>query len=134
MTVVAACLSLAVFMIILKVLRVDSTAVDVIAISRRATAVLRKPRLSDDVKEKMARRYSLRLLARFFRIAIPGAIAAAASFGLLLLMDMLSIASVKDTLALMTDWIFIMAVLAVSVAALGGLAVLRKRRDARNEI
>lgn len=134
MNVLAACLSLAVFMALLKVLRVDSTAVDAIATSRRATAVLRNPRLSDDVKEKMARRYSVRLLARFFCIAVPGVIAGAASFGLLLLMDKLSVASLEDTLALMTDWIFITAVLAVSVSALGGLAVLRRRRGARHEV
>ena len=134
MTVVAACLSLAVFMVILKVLRVDSTAVDVIAISRRATTVLRNPRLTDNVKEKMARRYSLRLLARFFCIAIPGVIAAAASFGLLFLMDKLGVASLEDTLALMTDGIFIVAVLAASVVVLGCLAVLRRCRSARHEI
>ncbi len=134
MTVVAACLSLAVFMVILKMLRVDSTAVDVIAISRRATAVLRNPRLTDNVKEKMARRYSLRLLARFFCIAVPGVIAGAASFGLLLLMDKLSIASLEDTLALMTDGIFIAAVLAASVVVLSGLAVWRRHRSARHEI
>ena len=134
MNVLAACHSLAVFMALLKVLRVDSTAVDAIATSRRATAVLRNPRLSDDVKEKMARRYSVRLLARFFCIAVPGVIAGAASFGLLLLMDKLSVASLEDTLALMTDWIFITAVLAVSVSALGDLAVLRRRRGARHEV
>ena len=133
MNVLAACLSLAVFTVLLKVLRVDSTAVDAIAISRRATMVLRNPRLSDDVKERMAQRYSLRLLARFFGIAVPGVIAGAASFGLLLLMDKLSVASLADTLALMTDWIFIVAVLAVSVSALGGLAVLRRHRSARHE-
>ena len=134
MNVLAACLSLAVFMVLLKVLRVDSTAVDAIAISRRATAVLRNPRLSDDVKEKMARRYSLRLLARFFCIAVPGVIAGAASFGVLLLMDKLRVASLADMLALMTDWIFITAVLAVSGATLGGLAVWRRRRSSRHEI
>ena len=134
MNILAACLSLAVFMVLLKALRVDSTAVDAIAISRRATAVLRNPRLSDDVKEKMARRYSLRLLARFFCIAIPTVIAGTASFSLLFLMDWLNVASLEDTLSLMTDWIFIMAILAASVSALGGLAVLRKLRGARHEI
>ena len=134
MNVLAACLSLAIFMVLLKLLRVDSNAADALAISRRATRMLRNPRLGDDVKEKMARRYSLRLMARFFGIAVPGVIAGAASFGLLLLMDKLSVASLKDTLALMTDWIFITAVLAVSVSALGGLAVLRRRRGARHEV
>ena len=134
MNVLAACLSLAIFMVLLKLLRVDSNAADALAISRRATRMLRNPRLGDDVKEKMARRYSLRLMARFFGIAVPGVIAGAASFGLLLLMDKLSVASLEDTLALMTDWIFITAVLAVSVSALGGLAVLRRRRGARHEV
>ena len=134
MNVVAACLSLAVFMVLLKVLRVDSTAVDVIGISRRATSVLRNPRLSDDVKEKMARRYSLRLLARFFCIVVPGVISGAAAFGLLVIMDRLNVASLRDTTALMTDWLFIVAVLAASVVVLGGLAVWRRRRSARHEI
>ena len=134
MSLLAACLSLVVFMVLLKALRVDSTALDAIAISRRATTVLRNPRLSDDVKEKMARRYSLRLLARFFGIAVPGVISGAASFGLLLLLDRLGVASQEDTLALMTDWIFITAVLIVPVSALGGLAVWRRRRSARHEI
>ena len=134
MNILAACLSLAVFMVLLKVLRVDSNAVEAIALSRRAIAVLRNPRLSDDVKERMARRYSLRLLARFFGIAVPGVIAGAASFGLLLLMDKLNIAPLEETLALMTDWIFIAVVLAVSVVAFGGHAVWRRRQSVRHEI
>ena len=67
MNVLAACLSLAVFTVLLKVLRVDSTAVDAIAISRRATAALRNPRLSDDVKERLARRYSLKAIGAILR-------------------------------------------------------------------
>ena len=134
MNVLAACLSLAVFMVLLKVLRVDSTAVDAIAISRRATAVLRNPRLSDDVKERLARRYSLRLLVRFFGIIVPGVISGAAAFGLIVIMDKLTVASLKGTTALMMDWMFIAVVLLASLSILGVLALWRRRQSVRHEV
>ena len=134
MNVLAACLSLAVFMVLLKFLRVDSNAAEALAISRRATRMLRNPRLSDDIKERMARRYSLRLLVRFFGIAVPGMIAGATSFGLLLLMDRLNVASMEDTLALMTDWAFIAVVLIASLLILGVVALWRSRQSVRHEV
>ena len=134
MNVVAACLSLAVFMGLLKLLRVDTSAVEVLAISRRATAILRNPRLSDDVKERMARRYSLRLLGRFFLIAIPGVIAGGGAFGVLGLMDALNLATVGGTLDVLTDWVFATLVLVASLAALGAFAVCRRWQRARHEV
>lgn len=134
MNVVAACLSLAAFMGLLKLLRVDTSAVEVLAISRRATAVLRNPRLSDDVKERMARRYSLRLLARFFLITIPSVIAGAGAFGILALMDALNLATVGGTLDVLTDWGFASLVLVVSLAALGAFAFCRRWQRTRHEV
>ena len=134
MNVLAACFSLAVFMVLLKLLRADSNAVEALAISRRATTILRNPRLSDDVKEKMARRYSLRLLARFFRIAVPGVLSGGAAFGLLVLMDKLNMASLDGTLAVMTDWIFVAVVLVASVVVFGVVTVWRRRQIVRHEV
>ena len=134
MNVLAACLSLAVFMVLLKLLRVDSNAADALAISRRATRMLRNPRLGDDVKEKMARRYSLRLLARFFGIAVPGVISGAVAFGLLVLMDRLKMASLDGTLAIMTGWIFVAVVLVASVVVFGVVTVWRRRQIVRHEV
>ena len=134
MNVVSACLSLAVFMGLLKLLRVDTRAVEVLAISRRATSILRNPRLSDDVKERIARRYSLRLLARFFLIAIPGVIAGAGAFGILALMDALNLATVGGTLDVLTDWVFATLVLVVSLAAFGAFAVCRRWQRVRHEV
>ena len=127
MSVFAACLSLGVFMILLKVLRVDSGAVEVLAISRRATSVLRNPRLSDDVKEKMARRYSLRLLVRFFFIAIPSAIAGGAALAVLMLMDTLNVVTLDDSTAVLTNWTFVTLVLVASLLTLGVVSIWRRR-------
>ena len=134
MNVLAACLSLAVFMVLLKLLRADSNAAEALAISRRAATIFRNPRLSDDVKEKMARRYSLRLMARFFGIAVPGVISGAAAFGMLVLMDRRNMASLDGTLAIMTDWMFVTAVLAVSLSVLGVAAIWRRCRVVRHEV
>ena len=134
MNVLAACLSLAVFMVLLKVLRADSNAVDVLAISQRAAAVLRHPRLSDDVKERMARRYSLRLLARFVVISVSGMISGAAAFGIIVIMDKLTVASLEGTTALMMDWMFIAVVLLASLSILGVLALWRRRQSVRHEV
>ena len=134
MSILAACLSLAVFMVLLKLLRVHSTAADALAISRRATRMLRNPRLSDDIKEKMARRYSLRLLARFFGIAVPGVISGAAAFGLLVLMDRLNMAPLDGTLGIMTDWMFVAVVLVASVVVFGVVTVWRRRQIVRHEV
>ena len=134
MNVLAACLSLAVFMVLLKLLRADSNAVEALAISRRATMILRNPRLSDDVKEKMARRYSLRLLARFFGIAVPGVISGAAAFGLLVLMNKLNMASLDGTLAVMTDWTFVAVVLVASIVVFGVVTVWRRCQIVRHEV
>ena len=134
MNVVAACLSVAVFMVLLKLLRVDASTIEVLAISRRATAILRSPRLSDDVKERLARRYSLRFLARFFGIAIPTMIAGGGAFGVLTLMDALDLATVSGSLEILTDWVFVTAVIVVSVGALGLVAVFRRRQRVRSEV
>lgn len=134
MNVVAACLSLAVFMGLMKLLRVDTTAVEVLAISRRATAILRNPRLNDDIKERMARRYSFRLLARFFFIVIPGVIAGAGAFGVLMVMDALHLSTVSGALDVLSDWVFVTLALALSVVAFGTFAVCRRWQRARHEV
>ena len=121
-------------MVLLKLLRVDSSAIEALAISRRATAILRNPRLGDEVKERMARRYSFRLLARFFCIAFPTAIAGAGGFSVLVLMDALDIATLPGTLAVLSDWGFAALVLAVSLAALIVFAFYRMRRRTRHEV
>ena len=134
MNVVAACMSLATFMGLLKLLRVDSTSVEVLAISRRATTILRNPRLSDDVKERMARRYSLRLLGRFFFIVIPAMIAGAGAFGVLMIMDALQFSTVSGALGVLSDWVFVTLALVLSVVAFGTLAVCRRWQKARHEV
>lgn len=134
MNVVAACMSLATFMGLLKLLRVDATAVEVLVISRRATAILRHPRLNDDIKERMARRYSLRLLGRFFLIVIPGVIAGAAAFSVLVVMDALHLSTVGGALDVLSDWMFMTLALVLSVVAFGTFAVCRRWRKARNEV
>ena len=131
---VAACLSLAVLMGLLKLLRVDATAVEVLAISRRAMLILRSPRLNDDVKERMARRYSLRLLARFAGIAIPTVIAGAAAFGVLAAMDALNLSTVSGAFDVLSDWVFVTLALVISVVAFGTFTVYRRRQRARNEV
>ena len=128
MSVFAACLSLAVFMVLLKVLRVDSSAIEVLAISRRATSALQDPRLSDEVKEKIARRYSLRLLVRFFFIAIPSLIAGCAALAVLILIDALNIVTLDDSTAVLTDWTFVALVLVASLLTLGVVSAWRRRR------
>ena len=134
MNVVAACVSLAVFMGLLKVLRVDAAAMEVLAISRRATKVLRSPRLNDDVKEKMTQRYSLRLLGRFFGIVVPCVIAGGAAFVVLILMDALSISTLDDSTAVLTDWVFVMSALIVTLVAVGTFIFCRRRLRTRHEV
>ena len=119
---------------LLKFLRVDTTAVDVLVISRRAMAILRNPRLSDDVKERMARRYSLRLLARFLGIAIPSVVAGGGAFGILVLMDTLNLATVSGALDVLTGWVFATSALFVSLVALGALAIIKRRQRAQHEV
>ena len=134
MNVVAACLALVVFMALLKALRVDRRSIEVLSIARRAAAILRDPLLNDDVKERMARRYSLRLMARFFGIAVPGVISGAAAFGLLVLMDKLNMASLDGTLAVMTDWTFVAVVLVASIVVFGVVTVWRRCQIVRHEV
>ena len=134
MNVLAACLSVAVFMGLLKLLRVDATAIEVLVISRRATAILRNPRLNDDIKERMARRYSIRLLGRFFLIAIPGVIAGAGAFGVLMVMDALDLSTVGGSLDVLSDWLFVASALVVTLAAFGAFTVCRRWQKARHEV
>ena len=133
MSVLAACLSLAVFMALLKLLRVDATSMAALAAARRATAFLRNPRVDDDVKERMARRYSLLLLAHFLGISLCSAAAGAAAFVILALMDALGIVALDESFAVLTDWLFVTSVLVVSIGALGVLSVFRRRRRVGRE-
>ena len=115
---------------LLKLLRVDATAVDVLVISRRAMAIMRNPRLNDDIKERMARRYSLRLLGRFFLIVIAGA----AAFGALMVMDALHSSTVSGALDVLSDWVFVTLALVLSVVALGAFAMCRRLQKTRHEV
>ena len=119
---------------LLKVMRVDATAVDVLAISRRSMKILRNPRLSDDVKERMARRYSIRLLARFFRIVIPAVIAGAGALGILAIMDALNLATVSGSLDVLSDWVFVTLALVATLVVFGAFTVFQRRQKARHEV
>ena len=133
MNLVSACLSIVAFMALLKLMRVDAIAREVLAISRRAVAQLRDPCVSDDVKERMARRFSLRLLGHFFLIVAFSAIAGGASFGVLALMDTIGLASLKESTAILTDWLFVTSVLAVWAGGYVAISLNRRRRRTRHE-
>lgn len=67
-----------VFVMLLRLTGAPAIGLDIVAVTRRATAAMADRRLSDDDKERLLRRASLRLFRDFFRITLAGLLAAAA--------------------------------------------------------
>lgn len=78
MIVASLALGVVAFVLLLRMTRAPQIGADALAVVRRTVAAMTDRGLSDDEKERLARRASLRLLRCFLQISLSGLVAAAA--------------------------------------------------------
>ena len=122
MTLVAALLAIALFLLVCKRARIYPLTTETLSALREAVTSLRDRSRSDREKERLARQYSADMLERCARLSALIAVAACASVLLLLGLDALQLAEFRSVAALMSRWQFI------AVAGAGTLAVWLLRR------
>jgi hypothetical protein len=121
--VVAAVVAAALFVVAFRLFRVWAVAADVLAVTRRAAAVMADGRLGDDAKEREIRAASKRLMGR--SVEVTGRVAAVLGVpaAVLLGFDALGLASLDEVLALFLRWDVIVAGTVVPMVLIG----LRRR-------
>lgn len=104
MTIVAVILACGVFLAALRVSRIYPVTLDVVAVLRKASEVIRNDDLGDDEKERLARQYAVHLLKRFVHITFLCAAILAMPLLVLLALDALKIVPFQEATALLLRW------------------------------
>ena len=127
MNILAALLTLGLFCAAVVILRLYPATLAVVALCRKAQTLLTDPALGDDEKERLARRYSVRLLVQFARLTLLGTVAFSVPILLLLALDALDAVSFSAVVALLTRWEIVAgATAALAVMWLIKHAILRR--------
>lgn len=126
MTTVSAVLAAALFLLAFRRARIAPATRETAASLRKAAASLADPGRSDREKARLARRDSLRLLARFAGLTGRLLAALAAPTLLLLALDAAEVSRFTDTAALLARW----ETAALAAGAYAAAALLGRRRAA----
>ncbi len=124
MLYVAAAIAVATFLAAFQWLKLVPTAVAAADVAKQALASARDPRLSDDEKEALARKSSVRLLGSFVSISARGALAFAASVVPLFAIQALLHVPVGDVVSLLSSWPAIIVAFVLTTAV---ILLMRKR-------
>jgi len=120
MILVSAVVTVALFIVAFRVMKVASTAANAVATTRQATLVLTDGALGDDAKERAVRQASKRLMVLFFDITLRSALVLAVPALALFLFDALGLISIEVVMAFLLRW----EVIAISAVAMIGAAVV----------
>lgn len=126
MILLALGLSVAVFILVLRLTNAVVIARAAAATAREATASLRSPNLDDDAKEALSRRAAGTLFVAFLKIAAIGVVALALSFGLLWAGAAVGLYDFAAALEAGASWPFILG--ASVLATVGWIVAERTRR------
>lgn len=116
----SAVMTVALFILAFRFMKVASIAASALAMTRQASAVMADGTLGDDAKERAVREASKRLMGLFFDIALRSALVVAVPALALYLLDALGVASFEVVTAFLLRW----EVIAVSAVAMIGAAVV----------
>jgi len=117
---VSAVVTVALFIVAFRAMKLAAVAASAVATTREATAVMADGTLGDDAKEQAARRASKRLIILFFDIILRSALVLAVPAIALYLFDALDFVS----FGVATAFLLRPEVIAVSAAATIGAAIL----------
>ena len=117
MIVAALIVAVLAFVAVLRVLDAAGAGGRALATARGATSTLRSPTLSDEEKERAARRAAAGLFQSFLVIALIGGAALAASAAVVWAGSAAGLYPLDALMATATDWPFLLASSVVGVAA-----------------
>ena len=104
MTLTAVLLACGVFLIALRLSRLERFALDALASFRNGVAAMRNDALADDEKERIVQQSAIRLMTHFATITLVGAAVLAAPVGVLLALDALGVTSFQAAVDLSLRW------------------------------
>ena len=117
MIVTALIAAVLVFVAVLRILDAAGASGRALAAARSAAVTLRSATLSDDEKERAARRAAAGLFRGFFTLALIGAAALAASAAVVWAGSAAGLYSLDGLVATATGWRFLLASTGIGVAA-----------------
>lgn len=117
MTVAALIAAVLVFVAVLRILDAAGASGRALATTRAAAATLRSPGLSDDEKERAARRAAASLFRSFLLVGLIGAAALAASGAVVLAGAAVGLYPLDDIVVTATGWPFLLASTVIGGAA-----------------
>lgn len=117
MTMITALLSVAVFMVCLKLFGVVRLSENVLAASRRAVGVMRDGELDDTEREKTIQQASIRLLGMFLAILIRIAAVLVAAFLPIWLISLTGATTIDAVMSFLSRWDVIAIMTLVMIAA-----------------
>jgi hypothetical protein len=105
------------FVVLVKVFGLLGKCSEVLDLARTSLAVLRNPSLDDDAKESALQSIAVKLFALFLLLTAGAALALVLPAGLIWVLDLLHVVSLRAVLELTLSWQFLLASTVVGVIA-----------------
>ena len=115
MTVAAAVLSAALFLAAWRLSGIYPRLLSVFSLSREAARAMMDASLDDDQKERLARRYALKMLRCFVEVTLRAAVVLAPPLGALLILDALDVVEFRSVAELLARWEVILGAAAAAL-------------------
>lgn len=128
MTIAAAVLSAALFLAAWRLSGITPRLMSVFSLSREAARAMTNASLDDDQKERLARRYALKMFRCFVGVTLRAAAVLALPAGALLILDALNLVEFREVIEILAMW---EVILGATAAALVVWFVRRAARRAR---
>ena len=105
------------FVVLVKVFGLLKKCSEVLDLARTSLAVLRNPSLDDDAKESALQSNAMKLFTLFLLLTAGAALALVLPAGLIWVLDLLHVVSLRAVLELTLSWQFLLASTVVGVIA-----------------
>ena len=122
MNILGALIVVAVFVFLLRVLKLIQKGVEVMTTSRRALEVLRDRNLDDDAKGELMQRQAKRLFVLFFLLSFGGAAALLLPVSLTYALDIAGLLSFDGVMGMLVSWEFLLVMTIVPVLVIWVIA------------
>lgn len=115
MTIAAAVLSTALFLAAWRLSGIYPHLMSVFSLSREAARAMTDASLDDDQKERLARRYALKMFRCFVEVTLRAAVVLALPAGALLILDALNLVEFREVAEVLTRWEVILGATAAAL-------------------